>query len=172
MAGHPESSELIEEADYIIADSTKNVTKIQEESEKLIENIIAIPPYDSRVDLGISQQLDVQKILVPVDGMEEEKFCKLIRLLGEYVLFNEAARVCLFTRRAEYVRKQNVLERVRGELRKAGLEEGWAAEKEREKSLENDLELDEYIPVKFFVEQCVDELAVSKCMREIGRAHV
>ncbi len=166
VAGHPESSELIEEADYIIADSTKNVTKIQEESEKLIENIIAIPPYDSRVDLGISQQLDVQKILVPVDGMEEEKFCKLIRLLGEYVLFNEAARVCLFTRRAEYVRKQNVLERVRGELRKAGLEEGWAAEKEREKSLENDLELDEYIPVKFFVEQCVDELAVSKCMRE------
>lgn len=166
VASHPESLKIIEEADYIIVDSAKNVSKIQEESKLLIENIIAIPPYDSRVDLGISQQLDVQKILVPIDGMEEEKFGKLIRMLGEYLLANDAARIHLFTRRAEYARKQNILEHVRGELRKAGLEEMWAAEKEPEKPLENDLELEVHVPVKFFVEQCVDELTVSKCMRE------
>lgn len=166
VESHPESLKIIEEADYVIADSTKNVSKIQEESGILIENIMAIPPYDSRVDLGISQQLDVQKILVPIDGIKDEEFSEIIRLLGEYLLTNELARIHLFTRRAEYVRKQNVLERVRGELRKAGLEEGWAAEEEQDKPLENDLELEEYVPVKFFVEQCVDELTVSKCMRE------
>ena len=32
--------------------------------------------------------------------------------------------------------------------------------------MENDLELEESVPVRFFVEQCIDELAVSKCMRE------
>ncbi len=165
-ADHPDSLKIIEEADYVIVDSEKNVRKIQKDSEIRIENIIAIPPYDSRVDSGISQQLDVQKILVPIDGMEEEKFSHLIRSLGEYLLVNKDARIYLFTRRAEYVRKQNVLEQVRGELQKAGLEEGWAAEKEQEKSLENDLELEESVPVRFFVEQCIDELAVSKCMRE------
>ena len=31
---------------------------------------------------------------------------------------------------------------------------------------ENNLDSMEAVPVKFFVEQCVDELAVSKCLRE------
>lgn len=166
VAKHPASLEIIGEANYIVADSAKNVSKIQEESGTVIKNIMAIPPYDSRVDLGISQQLDVQKILIPIDGIEDEEFGEIIRLLGEYLLTNELARIHLFTRRAEYVRKQNVLERVRDELGKVGLEEGWAVEEEREKPIENDLELEDYVPVKFFVEQCVDELTVSKCMRE------
>lgn len=166
VANHLASLEIIEEADYIIADSTKNVSKIQEESGIAIKNIMAIPPYDSRVDLGISHQLDVQKILVPIDGVDDEKLGRIIRLLGEYLPTNERAQIHLFTRRAEYVRKRTVLERVRSELEKLGLEAGWAVEEEREKPLENDLELEEHVPTKFFVEQCVDELAVSKCMRE------
>ena len=47
-----------------------------------------------------------------------------------------------------------------------GFDEGWAAEEEKGQVAENDLELHEKVPVKFFVEQCVDELSVSKCMRE------
>ena len=71
-----------------------------------------------------------------------------------------------FTRRAEYDRKQKILEQAQRELGRAGLEEGWAAREERGQIAENDLEPGEQVPVRFFVEQCVDELSVSKCMRE------
>lgn len=161
----PEGTELINEADYLIVDSQKNVNKIRKESGMLVENIIAIPPYDTRVDLGISQQLNIQKIMVPIDGIAGDEFEKLIQLLGEYLLINENAQIHLFTRNAEYNREQKILDQVRSELRKAGLEDEWAV-KEREEAIENNLELEEPVPVKFYVEQCVDELAVSKCMRE------
>lgn len=166
VAAHPEDVEMIKGADYLVVDSQKNVSKIRQESDMLIENIVAIPPYDSRVDIGISQQFDVQKIMVPVDDIDDEKFSELIRLLGEYLLLNEKARIYLFTRKADYNRKQSVLERAREELGKAGLEEEWAIEETKEQVAENKLELEEPIPVKFFVEQCVDELSVSKCIRE------
>lgn len=132
----------------------------------LLSNVMAIPPYDSRVDAGISLQFDVQKIMVSIDGIADEKFAELIRLLGEYLLMNENAQIHLFTRRAEYDRKQKVLEHARNELRLAGLEEGWAVEEEKGNVAENILDLEETVPIRFFVEQCVDELSVSKCMRE------
>lgn len=161
-----EDLELIREADYLIADSRKNVDKIRQDLGLPLENIMAIPPYDSRVDAGISQQFGVQKILVSVDGLEDEIFAELIGLLGRYLCRNEKAQVHLFTRRAEYDRKQKILEQAQRELRRAGLEEGWAAREERGQIAENDLEPGEQVSVRFFVEQCVDELSVSKCMRE------
>lgn len=166
ISAHPESGEMIKGADYLVVDSKKNVSKVQKESGMLLENIIAIPPYDTRVDLSISAQFAVQKILVPVDDMEDEVFAGLIRVLGEYLLKNEKARVHLFTRRAEYDRKRKVLEQTRSELRKAGLEEDWALEEEGEMIAENNLDPEKAVPVKIFVEQCMDELSVSKCMRE------
>ncbi|MCI9615489.1 MAG: accessory Sec system protein Asp1 [Dorea sp.] len=161
-----EELELIREADYLIADSRKNVDKIRQDLGLPLENIMAIPPYDSRVDAGISQQFGVQKILASVDGLEDEIFAELIGLLGRYLCRNENAQVHLFTRRAEYDRKQKILEQAQRELGRAGLEEGWAAREERGQIAENDLEPGEQVPVRFFVEQCVDELSVSKCMRE------
>ena len=161
-----EDLELIREADYLIADSRKNVDKIRQDLGLPLENIMAIPPYDSRVDAGISQQFGVQKILASVDGLEDEIFAELIGLLGRYLCRNENAQVHLFTRRAEYDRKQKILEQAQRELGRAGLEEGWAAREERGQIAENDLEPGEQVPVRFFVEQCVDELSVSKCMRE------
>ena len=161
-----EELELIREADYLIADSRKNVDKIRQDLGLPLENIMAIPPYDSRVDAGISQQFGVQKILASVDGLEDEIFAELIGLLGRYLCRNENAQVHLFTRRAEYDRKQKILEQAQRELGEFGFDEGWAAEEEKGQVAENDLELHEQVPVKFFVEQCVDELSVSKCMRE------
>ncbi len=161
-----EELELIREADYLIADSRKNVDKIRQDLGLPLENIMAIPPYDSRVDAGISQQFGVQKILASVDGLEDEIFAELIGLLGRYLCRNENAQVHLFTRRAEYDRKQKILEQAQRELGRAGLEEGWAAREERGQIAENDLEPGEQVSVRFFVEQCVDELSVSKCMRE------
>ncbi len=166
VSAHPEAMGMIKGADYLVVDSEKNMDKIQQSLGMLPQNAMAIPPYDSRVDLGISQQFRVQKVLVPVDGMEDGVFGQLIGLLGEYLLKNEKARIHLFTRRAEYGRMQKVLEQARNELRKAGLEEGWAAEEEEGQVSENNLEPEDAVPIKFFVEQCVDELSVSKCMRE------
>ncbi len=163
---HPECLGMIEAADYLVADSNKNVDEIRQESGIPLQNIIAIPPYDSRIDIGISQQFEVQKILTPIDDVEDGIFVELIQFLGKYLSVNENARVYLFTRRAEYDRKQKVLEYTRRELREAGLEENWAAEEQTGQSSENNLEFEEPVPIKFFVEQCVDELSVSKCMRE------
>ena len=59
-----------------------------------------------------------------------------------------------------------ILAQTRRELKRTGLEEGWAAEEENKDISADNLEIDEFIPVKFYVEQCVDELTVSRCMRE------
>lgn len=163
---HPESIDVIEGADYIIVDSRQNRERLRRESAGLVRKITDITPFDSRVDFGISQQLHVRKIMVPVDGLREEVFRDLIRSLGEYLKENERARIHLFTRKADWDRRQRLLEQTRTALREAGLEQGWAAEEERKGKTENNLDQEEEVPVKFFVEQCVDELAVSKCMRE------
>lgn len=162
----PEVLNMVREADYVIADSWERLRKLRTYFGSSLEKGIAIPPYDSRVDAGTSLKIHVQKILVAIDGIEGEIFDTLIRLLGEYLLKNDDARIHLFTRRAEYDRKKKVLELVRRELARNGMEEGWAAEGDDGKVSENNLEPKESVPIKFVAEQCVDELAVSKCMRE------
>lgn len=167
ISDHPEIREMIERADYIITDSRETRKRIRRDTGGMIENITVITPYDSRVDFGISQQLDVQKILVPVDGIDDVTFGEVVRFLGDYLSTNADARIHLFTRMADWDRRKKLLEQTRRELRRLGLKEGWAAGEEEDKNIaENNLEINEDIPVRFFVEQCVDELAVSKCMRE------
>lgn len=166
VAEHADHLSLMEEAGYMIADSEATMKKIQKESGFLIRNMKAITPYDSRVDLGISQQFEVQKILVAIDDIENDVFDALINVLGKYLLLNENARIHLFTRKADYNRPQQLLEQTRRALKKAGLEERWAAEEKDQNVSADNLEMDEIIQVKFYVEQCVDELAVSRCMRE------
>lgn len=162
---HPEVSAMIRRADYIITDSRQNRERIRWNVGVMLPNIIDITPYDSRVDFGISQQMNVQKILVPVDGMDNQMFEQLIRILGAYLAVNEDARIHLFTREAGFDRCQKLLSRTCDCLRRAGMEEGWVQEKEAGIA-ENRLEETEEVPVRFFAEQCVDELAVSMCMRE------
>lgn len=166
VRNHLQFLEAVEDADYIIVDSRGNMERLRKESMGLLRKMTDITPFDSRVDFGISQQLHVQKIMVPVDGLQEAVFRKLIRHLGEYLKENERARVHLFTRRAEWNRKQVLLEQARRALDEAGLEQGWAMENAERGTAENNLDAEKEIPVKFYVEQCVDELAVSKCMRE------
>ena len=163
---YPESIGVVEGADYVIVDSRENMERLHKESAGLIRKMMDITPFDSRVDFGISQQLHVQKIMVPVDGLREEVFLDLIRILGEYLKENEKARIYLFTRSAEWNRKQRLLEQTGEALKAAGLEQGWAIESASKGTAENDLDQEEEISIKFFVEQCVDELSVSKCMRE------
>ena len=110
-------------------------------------------------------QLNEQQILVPVDGMDNERFDELIRMLGEYLPTNENARIHLFTRMADYDRPKRILEQTRRALRYAGMEEGWAMEGKPTNPAENDIDAEEAVPIKFVVDQCVSELSVSKCMR-------
>ena len=165
MGMHPKMLPMVEQADYVIADSQENRKQIKEQVKNL-SHIKDITPFDSRVDFGISQQLNVQKILVPVDNLEDDVFEELIRALGTYLPENRNAQVHLLTRQAEYDRKSRLLSQTRECLKRAGMEEAWASEQMSGNIAENNLEDEDRVPVRFFVEQCVDELSVSKCMRE------
>ena len=165
LGRHPEMLPMVEQADYVIADSQENRRLIKGQANNLLR-IKDITPFDSRVDFGISQQLNVQKILVPVDNLEDEVFAELIRALGTYLPENKNAQIHLLTRQAEYDRKSRLLSKTRECLKRAGMEEAWAAEQRSGNIAENNLEDEDQVTVRFYVEQCVDELSVSKCMRE------
>jgi len=166
ISQYPDEIAMVESTDYIITDSQENLRYIQSLAKKELKNIMDISPFDTRVDFGISQQLSVQKILVPVDDMLDERFEEVIQQIGMYLPTNENARVHLFTRSAEVDRKRQLLEKTRFYLQKAGMEPGWAVEEVRGTMAENQLDNEDTVPVKFFVEQCVSELDVSKCIRE------
>ena len=165
LGRHPEMLPMVEQAAYVIADSQENRRLIQGQANNLLR-IKDITPFDSRVDFGISQQLNVQKILVPVDNLEDEVFAELIRALGTYLPENKNAQIHLLTRQAEYDRKSRLLSKTRECLKRVGMEEAWAAEQRSGNIAENNLEDEDQVTVRFYVEQCVDELSVSKCMRE------
>lgn len=158
---------------YVICDTEDNIQKIKMYCPQM-ENIVEITPYDARQDNGISQQLKVQKILFPVDGIEAAAFHGAIRAFGQYLRENDNAEVYLFTRQSSYDYPAKILEMTRKYLKASGFQEELAAENEAnvmmnkiiENKLEDDLEESRKISPRFFVEQCVDELAVSRCMRE------
>lgn len=163
---HPLAAQMAAMAACVVTDSREHSKKIQDKAGDIIWKITDISPYDTRVDFGISQQLELQKILVPVDDVKEEDLRKLVITLAGYLQRNDSARVHLFTRRAEWDRKIRVLEQVRIFLKEAGFVEEWGDEEKRQGISENELDDTETIETRFVVEQCVDELSVSKCMRE------
>ena len=169
----PMSIEVVKNADHIITDSyetSKTVIENVPQSEGIITDIT---PYDARPDFGNSHQLMVQKILIPVDGLEDDVFDRLIRTLGSYLPENENARVHLFTRRADYDIEGRLLKKTAKILLEAGCPPEWAYKKESmdDTGAENALidaeeDEEEAIEERFFVEQCVDELSVTRCMKE------
>ena len=161
---HREALGVIAKTDYIVADSPESVSHIRKAAGIRPDRITAVSPFDTGMDLGISQQLKVQKILAPVDGMSNERFGQLISYLGFYLLQNRNAQVHLFTRQAAYERKSQLMRQTISCLRQAGLEEKWAAEQMPEEHETNRLKGG--ASVRFFPEQCVEEFSVWKCMRE------
>lgn len=155
------------EADHIVADSYDNSEKIRTFMGDESVPITEITPFDTRVDFGISQQLSVQKILVPVDGLQDHVFESLVRQLGNYMLCNKNAQIHLFTRCADLGIADHLLAEVRMLMGEENLPIEWAVPEGERKVCENDLDdYEEPVPARFFVEECVDELSVSKCMRE------
>lgn len=166
IAEDPDALEMIRNADYVVVDSRDNAGKLQSRIGISTDRLAAIPPYDTRVDEGISLQSGLQKLLMPVDGLDHEIFGEVIRILGEYLPEKKGVRVHLLTREARYDSRQRLLEQTRAELTKGGMPEEWAGEAGNDMVSENGLEEDGRVPVLFVPEQCVDELSVSKCMRE------
>lgn len=158
--------ERVKGAGFIITDSREHSHKIMNVIGREHERIVDITPYDSRVDFGISQQLDVLKVLVPVDGLTDDVFFQIVGVLGKYALENDKVMIHLFSRSSDYDLEPKLLHKARKALRLYGLDPDIADERIQGTYTENIVdELDE-VKIRFFVEQCVDELSVSKCMRE------
>lgn len=146
---------------YIVTDTAASAKHIQ----KLFGDnvpVIDISPYDTRTDFGISQQMPVYKILVVVDDLEDSLFQEMISALCTYLQENSRAEVHYFTRSTLYDKKVVLLSKTREVLKKIGADERIARD-----NANNPVDIgEEDIPIRFFVEQCVDELSVSRCMRE------
>ena len=169
LKNYPEAFNLVKHAGFIVTDSEATSRYLVRELGEEIDNLIDISPYDSRMDFGISGELTVQKILVPVDNLPDERFEALIQQLAIYIQGNENAMIHLFTRIADYDLPERLLERVANIVEQAGFDRRIVIpEALEDDTAENEVgdEDKEDIPVRFFVEQCVDELSVSKCIRE------
>lgn len=156
---------LVKNANYIITDSQDTSLELEKYVSKKIKNIKDLTPYDSRQDFGISQSLPVQKILVPIDGLDGATFRFVVEQLALYMEKNEFVRVHLFTRLGNAELYDMILNRVRQILVLNGYDPGLAEEPISIGESENRFyEFED--KQKIFLEQCVDELSVSKCIRE------
>lgn len=149
----------------IVTDSEDNLDILFRQSGLADIAKINIPPYDTRIEPGISQQIHVQKILFPVDSLTYEELETAVKYLVPYLKKNTDARVHLFTRNADMNRENILLKQVREILKCYGYPPGWAR-KEDQNKFEFLLDTEDQIPILFVVEQCVDELSVYKCVRE------
>lgn len=159
------SVQALSRGDCIVTDSEDNLELLLRTGGAEKNTKVNIPPYDTRVDPGISLQLPVQKILFPVDHLAPEDLAEAVKYLAAYLEENKDARVCLFTRNADFGREDAILKQVSESLEKNGYPPEWARKADRSKA-EFWLDAEDQIPIMFMVEQCVDELSVSKCVRQ------
>lgn len=150
----------LKSSEYIITDS-KNTTKIIKDnlSDSSLR-IMDIPPYDTRMDFGISQQLKVQNILIPIDGLEKDAYRAIIREVSEYLCINDLARVHIFTRNAQWGHEDNIRNELVGMLREYGHDIRWVCKADY---IDED---EEKVEQRFFIDVCVDERTISKCINE------
>ena len=159
------SVRVLSHGNCIVTDSEDNLELLLRTSGIEKNAKVNIPPYDTRLDPGISQQLPVQKILFPVDQLVPEVLAEAVKYLAAYMEKNKDARVCLFTRKADFGREEAILRQVSGILEKNGYPPGWARKVDQNKA-EFWLDDEDRLPILFLVEQCVDELSVNKCVRQ------
>lgn len=140
-------------------------------------HITDIPPYDTRMDFGISSQLRVQNILVPVDGLTEDAFARIIKGLADYLIINDLARVHFFTRDASWGHEDAIKNDTAKLLDSMGYDsrlvtgDGEAAlgfgGSGADAFAENELvDMEKPVEQRFFVDVCVDERDISKCINE------
>ena len=151
--------------------------KISVNSEPVRLHITDIPPYDTRMDFGISSQLRVQNILVPVDGLTEDAFARIIKGLADYLTINDLARVHFFTRDASWGHDDAIKNNTAELLDSMGYYSRWVTgdgeaalgfgDRVADTFAENEPEdIEKPVEQRFFVDVCVDERDISKCINE------
>lgn len=156
---------LLSACSCVVADKESTARAVRAQAPGLLAPVRVITPYETRVEVGVSQRLHVQNVLVAVDALDDALFDEVMVSLAGYVLEkNRLARVCLFTRSSRYDATASLLSRVEAALERAGLDPRMA-EPDQGRS-ENELADDEAPRGVFSVRQCVDELHVSRTMRE------
>lgn len=176
------AADFLEHAENIITDSDYT-TKLIMENLGAVNNkpfrlhITDIPPYDTRMDFGISSQLRVQNILVPVDGLTKDAFAQIIKGLADYLTINDLARVHFFTRDASWGHEDAIKNDTVKLLDSMGYDsrlvtgDGEAAlgfgGSGADVFAENELgDIEKTVEQRFFVDVCVDERDISKCINE------
>lgn len=176
------AADFLEHAENIITDSDYTTKLIMENlgavnNKPLRLHITDIPPYDTRMDFGISSQLRVQNILVPVDGLTEDAFARIIKGLADYLTINDLARVHFFTRDASWGHEDAIKNDTVKLLDSMGYDsrlvtgDGEAAlgfgGSGADVFAENELgDIEKTVEQRFFVDVCVDERDISKCINE------
>ena len=98
---------------------------------------------------------DLVGLLVAVGGLDRDRIGD-IKVLANYSFVQLYTEDC-----------QTAIDKLNGyDYRGRKLVVSFSKQKEDDSAENEDALEDEEIPVRFFVEQCVDELSVSKCMRE------
>lgn len=156
---------FLEASDYVITDSKTTTAVIRENLKDARLNITDIPPYDTRMDFGISPQLRVQNILLPIDGIDPTSYATIIEEIVKYLKTNALARVHIFTRDAAWGREEQIREELADLLESLGADRKWALEENPPMVAENERE-ENPEPRRFFVDVCVDERTISKCINE------
>ncbi|MQN00663.1 MAG: accessory Sec system protein Asp1 [Lachnospiraceae bacterium] len=155
---------LLEEASYVVVDERSTEEKIKKFPEAADKPLRIITPYDSRKEFGDSLHLRVQNVLVAVDDIPDEVFDKLVVIFADYIInINKKARIVLFTRSSRYDMSRRLLRKTKDALSAAGMDPDIVIDTD-DKS-ENYPSPDEEGKI-FTVAQCVDELSVSRTLRE------
>lgn len=155
---------ILDSVNYIITDSKNTINNISDKFDMGNTEVIDISPFDSRMEFGISQQLHVQNIMVPVDGINDRVFTRLIILLNDYLTEHDDARVVIFTREPGLNVRERLEEKINMILKVDVKNYTW---EDKARNIEEaDLEDDEQVRLKIDIAQCVDEMSVSKCIRE------
>ena len=79
------SVQALSRGDCIVTDSEDNLELLLRTGGAEKNTKVNIPPYDTRVDPGISLQLPVQKILFPVDHLAQEDMAEAVKYLAAYL---------------------------------------------------------------------------------------
>ena len=154
---------LCDEADAIVLDSKDTYYKVGLDRFNYDNKITNITPFDCRVDFGISGQLKQKNILLSVDLLSNEEYEKVIIILMNYMLKNNDVRTILFTRNGAYNIEDKLLNKTKDILDKNGFDSDYASKKSNVKFENN---LNDSLPILFYVRQCIDELSLSKCLKE------
>lgn len=149
---------FIYSAGYIIADSVQTENAICKNLAQVPPRMMNISPYDTRIDFGISAQLKVQNILLPIDGIAQNEFAQILVEVASYLQKNNLARLHLFSRNGSWGYEDKIKAEVLQILTKAGYEETWI--------LGGMDQNEETCTQRIYVDICVDERTISKCINE------